>query len=92
MFASKKREWINDSFAIFTYGSWKEWTYERPYDYLWRTYKPMFWNIRDCDGEYEIQIFFLVPSGKLEFICAKIPVKYTDEKAIQDWMSIRGLA
>ena len=91
MFASKKREWISDSFAIFTYGSWKEWTYHRPYEYLWKTYKPLFWNIRDLADGYDIQIFFLVPNGKLDFICAVIKVSTDDELSVKTWMDDRKL-
>jgi hypothetical protein len=86
MFATKKRSWIEDCCSFFPYPSWKEWVDVRPYDYLWKDFKPVFWNIR------EIQIFFLQPTGKLDFIVANIHITPQDESQIQAWMEQKGLS
>ena len=90
MFPTKKREWIEGNFTNFTY-KWKEWLDIQPYNYLWKNYRPLIWNIREDGGAYEIQILFLEPTGRLDFVCALIRATSEDEPQIQKWMEERKL-
>jgi hypothetical protein len=91
MFATKKRSWIEDKCPFFPYPSWKDWVEVRPYDFLWKDYRPVFWNIRDKGERYELQIFFLQPTGGLDFVVAIVRVTSEDESQIQAWMEQKGL-
>lgn len=91
MFPTKKREWITGNFTNFTYRSWREWTDNQPYAFLWKGYRPLIWNISESGDFYEIQILFLIPSGLLEFVCAVIRTTSADEPHIQKWMEERKL-
>ena len=90
MFPTKKREWITGNFTVFTY-TWKDWLDIRPYDYLWKSYRPLIWNIREAGESYEIQILFLEPTGHLDFVCALIRAAAEHESQIQKWMEERNL-
>jgi hypothetical protein len=92
MFPTKKRSWIDDRVPSFPYSSWKEWTDIRPYDFLWKDYRPVFWNLRELGGQYEVQIFYLIPNGTLDFVVATIRVSSEDEPHMKTWMEKYTLA
>ena len=88
MFSEKQRSWLTGTFSVNNYSSWKEWTDNQPYNYLWKSYKLLMWNINeDCSSsKFNIQLFYLMPKEKFEMQVVHIPVNQDDEEEIRLWL------